>query len=223
LSEAGDAARRVQIAYFGQGEAGSSGGTQASLIGSALEPSFAWRDGQLRSERIGARAIKFELGDSQTRFAISVGGSEHLTLPALHPGLQEVDVLLGQTGAYARYMPVISAVIAAATKFTPARAAAHGLLGRRLRGSTGGPDAAERRRTSSTVLARASTADGRELSSVRLEGVNSYTFGFAMLAWAASRAAGEGVTGPGALGPVAAFGLHELEAGVRGAGIQRVS
>jgi hypothetical protein len=43
-----------------------------------------------------------------------------------------------------------------------------------------------------------------------------------MLAWAAIEAAAGNVNGPGALGPVAAFGLHELEAGVRAAGLDRV-
>lgn len=222
LTEAREAATRVQIGYFGQGEAGGSGGTQASLIGAFLEPSFAFRGGRVRSERIGARVRTFDLGDSRRRLAISVGGSEPLTLPTLHPQLQEVDVLLGRPGAYVRLMPAISAVLAGATRLAPARAAIRTLLGRQAKGSTGGPDQVARGRTRSTVLATAYAADGRELSTVRLEGVNSYTFGFDMLAWAASTAATRDVAGVGALGPVVAFGLNELEAGVRAAGIERV-
>jgi short subunit dehydrogenase-like uncharacterized protein len=222
LSEAGDEATRVQIGYFGQGEAGSSGGTQASLMGAVLEPSFAFRDGRLRTERIGARVAKFDLGDSRRRLAISVGGSEHFTLPALHPPLQQVDVLLGMAGAHVRYVPLITALIAAATTLPPARAALQSVLRRQAKGSTGGPDEPARSRTSSTVLATAYAADGRELSQVRLEGVNSYTFGFEMLASAASTAATRDVSASGALGPVAAFGLKELEAGVSAAGIKRV-
>jgi short subunit dehydrogenase-like uncharacterized protein len=222
LTEAGAAAARVRIGYFGQGEAGSSGGTQASLIGAFFEPSFAFRSGRLRTERIGARVRKFDLGDSRTRLAISVGGSEHFSLPALHPQLQEVDVLLGRPGASVRLMPLVSGAIAGATALPLARAAVHKLIGRRMKGSTGGPGEAARSRTHSTVLATATAADGRELNTVRLEGVNSYTFGFNMLAWAASTAATQGVSAPGALGPVAAFGLNDLEAGVRAAGIERV-
>ncbi len=222
LTEAGEEATRILIGYFGQGTAGSSGGTQASLIGSLLEPSFAFRDGRLRTERIGARVRKFDLGDSRGQLAISVGGSEHLTLPALHPQLQEVDILLGRPGAYVRLMPLISAVLSGATRLPPARAALETVLGRQAKGSTGGPDEAARSRGSSTVLATAYAADGRELNAVRLEGPNSYTFGFQMLAWAAIEAAAGNVDTPGALGPVAAFGLHELEAGVRGAGLHRV-
>jgi short subunit dehydrogenase-like uncharacterized protein len=96
------------------------------------------------------------------------------------------------------------------------------VLGRQAKGSSGGPDEAARSRSRSAVLATTYTTDGRELNAVRLEGPNSYTFGFEMLAWAASEAAAGNVTAPGALGPVAAFGLHELEAGVRAAGIDRV-
>jgi short subunit dehydrogenase-like uncharacterized protein len=222
ITEAGPEAARVQIGYFGQGAAGSSGGTQASVIGAMLEPSFALRAGRLSPERTGARVKKFDLGNAREEIAISVGASEHLTLPVLHPQLQEVDVLLGRPGAYVRYMPLISAVLAAAIRLPPARAALAAVFARRVKGSTGGPDEAARSRSSSTVLATAYAADGRELNTVRLEGVNSYTFGFQMLAWAAITASARDVTAAGALGPVAAFGARELEAGVRAAGIDRV-
>jgi short subunit dehydrogenase-like uncharacterized protein len=222
LSDAAEEATRIRLGYFGQGAAGRSGGTQASLISALLEPSFAFRDGKLRTERLGARVQRFNLGDARTRLAISVGASEHLTLPALHPQLQQVETLLGIDGAYVRYMPVISAVVAGATRLPVAHAALDTLLERRAKGSTGGPDQAARSRSSSTTLATAYAADGRELNSVRLDGVNTYTFGFEMLAWAGIEAAAGKVNGPGALGPVAAFGLSKLEAGVRAAGIERV-
>jgi hypothetical protein len=56
---------------------------------------------------------------------------------------------------------------------------------------------------------------------VRLEGDNPYDFTGAVLAWGAIAAAGGGLRGSGALGPVDAFGLDELEAGVAQAGIAR--
>jgi hypothetical protein len=43
-----------------------------------------------------------------------------------------------------------------------------------------------------------------------------------MLAWAALRAAGGGLHGTGALGPVDGFGLDALEQGVAQAGLARV-
>jgi hypothetical protein len=192
-------------------------------MGAVLEPSFAFRDGRLRSERVGARVRTFELGDSRTRRAISVGGSEHLALPALYPALRRVDVLLGMPGAHVRAVPLATAAIAAAGTLPPVRAALRRALARRAKGSTGGPGEQARSRTGTTVLATAYAAGDRELGAVRLEGVNSYTFGFAMLAWAAETAATHGVGAPGALGPVAAFGLDELEAGVRAAGITRAA
>lgn len=221
LREAGEDATRVEIAYFGQDSGGSSGGTQASVMGAALEPSFAWRGGRLSTERTAARVKTFELGDSWERRAISVGGTEHLTLPALHPRLQDVDVLLGMDAAYVPFMPLISGLVGGLTRLPPARAALHALLGRRVKGSTGGPDEAARSRGRSAILASASADDGRTLKTVRLQGVNSYTFAFNMLAWASTTAAA-GSLAPGALGPVAAFGLDELQAGVRAAGIERV-
>jgi short subunit dehydrogenase-like uncharacterized protein len=222
LDEAGDAATRVQIGYFGQGEAGSSGGTKASLMGAVVEPSFGFRGGRLTAERVGARVRTFDLGDSRSGRAISVGGSEHLTLPALHPQLRQVDVLLGMAGAHVRFIPFLTAPIAAASALPRGRAALQSVLRRQGKGAARGPDEHARSRTGTTVLATAYAADGRELSAVRLEGVNSYTFGFDMLAWAATTAATGDLVTAGALGPVAAFGLSELEAGVREAGIKRV-
>jgi short subunit dehydrogenase-like uncharacterized protein len=89
-----------------------------------------------------------------------------------------------------------------------------------VHGSTGGPDAATRARARSRVVAIASTASGKPLASVRLEGVSPYDFTAEMLAWAALRAAGGGLPA-GALGPVEGYGLDELERGVAQAGIER--
>ena len=222
LRDAGSAASRVEIGYFSSG-GGTSGGTQASAMGALLEPSFAFRDGRLGSERSGARVDTFELPGGKHRRAVSVGGSEHFTLPPLHPELREVDVLLGMAGGHVRYMPAISGAITAVTKLPPARAGIRALLRRQVKGSTGGPDAASRKQSSSTVKAVASSADGEVLSTVTVEGVNPYTFTGEILAWGAMTAADVGVSGAGALGPVAAFGLDELEQGVQGAGISRGS
>ena len=220
LRDAGSQATRVEIGYFSSG-GGASGGTQASAMGALLEPSFAFRGGRLASERGGARVDTFDLPGGKRRRAISVGGSEHFTLPPLHPQLREVDVLLGMAGGHVRYMPAISGAIAAATKLGPARAGIGALLRRQAKGSTGGPDAASRKRSSSTVQAVAFSADGDVLSTVTLQGVNPYTFTAEILAWAAMSAADGATNGVGALGPVAAFGLDDLEQAVNRAGIAR--
>ena len=91
-----------------------------------------------------------------------------------------------------------------------------------MKGSTGGPDAQARSGSGSRVYAIASDAGGNELARVRLEGVNGYDFTGRILAWGAQRALEQGLQGTGAMGPVAAFGLDELEAGVAEAGLARV-
>jgi hypothetical protein len=94
-------------------------------------------------------------------------------------------------------------------------------IGRRfVKGSTGGPDAAERSRSGSQVVAIAYDVRDAELARAELTGVNGYTFTGRMIAWAADRAAAGALRGTGALGPVEAFGLAELTEGCRWAGIE---
>jgi hypothetical protein len=53
--------------------------------------------------------------------------------------------------------------------------------------------------------------------------VNGYDFTSRVLAWGAETAAAGGMKRSGALGPAEAFGLDELEAGCREAGLERVA
>ncbi|MQA72966.1 MAG: NAD(P)H-binding protein [Solirubrobacterales bacterium] len=221
LREARGAATRVDLGYFttGGGLGGMSGGTRASLAGALLEPSFVWRDG-IRTERAAVRVRSFAAA-GRRREAISVGSSEHFTLPRLESGLREVNAYLGWFGGASRGMQVFSAANAAVMQVPGVRAGAEALIGRLVRGSTGGPDAAAREGTGSAVVAVA-YADGAELASVEVRGVNGYEFTGRILAWGATAAAGGGLRGSGALGPAEAFGLDALEAGCREAGIERV-
>jgi hypothetical protein len=91
----------------------------------------------------------------------------------------------------------------------------------RAMGSTGrGPDAATRAHTGSLIIAEAYDRAGRRLSQVRLEGANGYDLTGRLLAWAAAGLA-EGIGQAGALGPVQAFGLAQLEDACRAAGLAR--
>jgi hypothetical protein len=63
---------------------------------------------------------------------------------------------------------------------------------------------------------------GTLVSEVRLEGVNPYELSAELLAWGAEGAAAGRLLDTGALGPVDAWGLDELEAGVAAAGMRRV-
>ena len=220
LRHAGAGATRVDVAYFVSGDRGGqfSGGSRASAAGMLAAPAYAFRDGRLRSERT-ARDVRSFAG----RPAVSIGASEQFALPHVHEGLRDVGVWLGWFGPASRPLQLISGATALATKLPGVRSAITGSAARVVRGSTGGPDAAARARVRSRILAIASDAAGRELASVRIEGASPYDFTAEMLAWGAVRIAESGVPGRGALGPVEAFGLDDLERGVADAGIARVA
>ena len=221
LREAGEAAVRVRVGYYYVGRAGMSGGTRASTAASVLEPHFAYRDGRIQTERAARRLTRFDV-EGRELPAVSVGSSEHFGLPAAFPRLREVDAYLGWFGGQSRFMQGFSAAGSVATKVPGVRSGFEAVTGRFVKGSSGGPGPEERSKTRSYIVAVASDASGSDLAEVRVTGVNGYDFTGGMLAWAATRIADRGVNGVGALGPVEAFGLDELEAGVREAGIERV-
>ena len=221
LREAGQDAARVEVAYStpGGGRPGDvSGGTRASAAGAMLESGFAWRGGRVVTERGGARVKAFKLGPGGELAGVSIAGSEAFALPRLSPGLVDVEVYLC-LGRASRPLAAFSAVSSAVMRLPGAKAAVQDLVGRAVRGSTGGPDAETRSRSGSLVLARALDASGRALSEVCLEGVDVYTFTAEILAWGAMTAAAGGLRGTGALGPVDGFGLEALQEGAAGAGL----
>jgi short subunit dehydrogenase-like uncharacterized protein len=215
LREAGDDAVRVDVGYFIRGRGKPSGGTQASMVASMAAPGFAFRDGRLQTERAAKRVRSFPVG-SKAREGVSVGSSEHFTLPRIAPGLREVNVYLGWFGPFSRPMQVFSlgASIPGASRLLQAAGE------RFVKGSTGGPDAAARAQVGSHIVAIAYDGAGRELAEVHLTGVDGYTFTGRVLAWGAQRAAEGGLQGTGALGPVDAFGLVALTDGCRWAGLE---
>jgi short subunit dehydrogenase-like uncharacterized protein len=219
LTRAGEAATRVDTGYFFTGEPGKpSGGTRASLVGVMSAPAFAFRDGWVQAER-GARRVRTFRVRSKERSAVSVGSSEHFTLPRFAPQLREVNAYLGWFGSASRALQMVSAATELGMKVPGAERlfdAAAGLV----KGSTGGPDAAARARSGSHIVAIAYDHAGRELSEVHVTGVNGYTFTGRMLAWGAEQAAAGRIHGTGALGPADAFGLDTLVEGCRQAGIE---
>jgi short subunit dehydrogenase-like uncharacterized protein len=216
LRSAGARAVSVDVGYFvGGGPSGRvSGGTRASGIGMLAEPGFAFRGGRLVTERAARRVREID-----GRPAISIGATEQFALPRVHPGLRDVGVWLGWFGPASRPLQALSAATALATRLPGVSGAIGASANRLLPGSTGGPDATARERARSLIVAVAADADGSPLATVRLEGRNPYDFTAGMLAWGALRAAAGGLLASGALGPVDAFGLDALEAGVAEAGI----
>ena len=220
LAEAGDRAVRVDVGYSLDGGPGQgfSRGTLVSLLGVLLEPGHAWSGGRLVEEPAGVRDWRFDVA-GRARRGLSVGGSEHLTLPDLAPTLRDVGVYLDwfgpATGAARRLAPLAPALS-------------------RVPGATGGltrladlvgsrfaefPTPQGTRRTH--VVAEVRDGAGQRVARARLTGPDPYALTADLLAWAAVRAADGGVRGTGALGPVQAFGLDELVAGAATAGVVR--
>jgi short subunit dehydrogenase-like uncharacterized protein len=214
-------ATRVTVGYFATGGGGFSSGTVASGAGMLMEPGFAWRAGRLRRERTARRVRSFRIG-GRDRLAVSYAGSEHYALPRFAPGLRDVEVYLGWFGRRSRAVQAFSAVGAPLGRLPGVGAltrAATAPLGRR----TGqGPDEATRQAGRSLVVAVAADDHGQELAHVHLQGPDPYTLTARLLAWAATHAAGGGLQGTGALGPVDAFGLQALQAGAVTAGLDRI-
>jgi short subunit dehydrogenase-like uncharacterized protein len=214
LRNAGDDAVRVDIGYFIRGRGTPSGGTQASMVASMAEPGFAFRDGRVRTERAAKRVRSFQVG-SKKREGVSVGSSEHFTLPRVAPGLREVNVYLGWFGPMSRPMQVFSLGTS-----VPGASRLLKMAGERfVKGSTGGPGVDARAKIGSHIVAVAYDEAGRELAEVNVKGVDGYTFTGRVLAWGAQLAADGGLQGTGALGPVDAFGLVALTDGCRWAGL----
>jgi short subunit dehydrogenase-like uncharacterized protein len=220
LEDAGEAAVRVDIGYFFTGAAGMSGGTRATTALGAVEPSFVWRRG-IKTERIAARVRAFDVR-GRARPAVSAGSSEHFALPRLYPRLEEVNAYLGWFGGASRPMQAFSLVGSGIAKLPGARSGMQALARRVVKGSTGGPDAEARSRSGSHIVAIAYDRNGTRLTEVTVAGANGYDFTAGILAWGAGRALADGLKGTGALGPVEAFGLAELEAGCAEAGISRI-
>ncbi|KFD43001.1 hypothetical protein IU11_15560 [Cellulosimicrobium sp. MM] len=216
LQDEGADAVRLKIGYFPTG-GGVSGGTRVSALETALEPSYAWRGGGLRTERVAARVVTFDVGHGRRVRGVTAGGTEPFTLPGLAPGLRDVEVALGVSGPAVRLAPVATAVATAALR-VPGLGDGLRRLARSRSGSSGGPDEATRAASRTHVLAVARDAEGKVLRRARLDGPDAYDLTAHYLAWGATRAAAGETNGTGALGPVQAFGLQPLLAASRAAG-----
>lgn len=211
LERAGDEGVRVDVGYFvGGGDLlhGLSGGTLESVAVAVNAPMYTYRGHIVEEKR--ARVRDFDVG-GRTRTGLSIGASEHYALPACFPRLREVNVYFGWFG---RATEVLTRMprgpVVAGTRIGA------GLLARWAR------HRAARSKLTSRIVAAAYDAAGSLLTEVHLSGEDPYDFTGRILAWGARRAS-EGMTATGALGPVCAFGLSDLEAGCAMAGIARVT
>ncbi|RBY84064.1 saccharopine dehydrogenase NADP-binding domain-containing protein [Blastococcus sp. TF02A-30] len=222
LAEAGEQAHRVDVGYSMSGVSGQafSRGTLVSLMGVLLEPGFAFTGGRLTTEGAGRRVWEFQV-DGRTRRGLSVGGSEHLTLPGLAPTLREVGVHLDWFGPLTGPAHLLSPLMGLAARVPGAAGGAQrvaDLVGKRVGEA---PSEATVARARTHTVAEVRDRAGELVSRVQLDGPEAYGLTASLLAFGAGRAAAGGVRGTGALGPVQAFGLDELTAGAATAGLVR--
>ncbi|TFV53808.1 saccharopine dehydrogenase NADP-binding domain-containing protein [Blastococcus sp. TF02A_35] len=222
LAEAGDRAHRVDVGYSMSGTSGQafSRGTLVSLMGVLTEPGFAYTGGRLTEEGAGRRVWEFQVG-GRSRRGLSVGGSEHLTLPGLAPTLQEVAVHLDWFGPLTRPAHVLAPLTGLLGRVPGAPVAAQrlaDLVGRRVAEAPSAETVASAR---THTVAEVRDRAGALVSRVQLDGPEAYGLTASLLAWGATTAAEHGARGTGALGPVQAFGLPELTAGAASAGLVR--
>jgi short subunit dehydrogenase-like uncharacterized protein len=221
LRAAGSEAVRVDVGYFYTGLIRFSPGTRASLSGAMVLPSFAFRDGAIRTVRGGDRYRTMPVA-GRRRPGVSFGAADHFRLPTVFPGLREVNVYLGWFGAFSRPLHAMSRAGFAALRIPGVRALYDAAARRYVKASKGPPNAAERARGGVHVVGMAYDSRGTQLAEAHLAGVEGYEFTARILAWGADRVAAAGLGGRGALGPIEAFGIDALEAGCREAGVAPV-
>lgn len=129
-----------------------------------------------------------------------------------------MGVYLGWFGRATRLVRYGSALVAPLSSM-PAVRRALDAQARRIQRSRAGPGTTDGIR--SDVVAVARDASGKKLAAVHLIGADPYSFTAPILAWAAGKAAADGVRPAGALGPVEAFGAAALESACASAGFHR--
>ena len=239
LNKAGAAARHVEIGYFltrsGRGDelqykstlrdvyTLTTGGTRQTVAASSAEDVLGFRaphpgaPGVLIEERAGKRVHTFEFAGVK-RTAMTVGGSEHLGLPEIFPGLESVDVNLGWFGRWTRVMRASAALTAPLVRLTKSELRL-AKMAENLPGAGREPDGDGR----SLIIAVARDHNGRKLATTALTGPDPYVMTGSLLAWGAIHAADPAnALSPGVHGPVAGFGLDTLLQGSGQAGIREV-
>lgn len=214
---------RMEVAYLvtGVGRAQvMSRGSLASAVELFTEAGYHWRDG-IRPVSAGARVRTLTLNGSRV-LALAIGATEHYALPRLAAPhqLRQVDVYVGWPLARAPVPALLPALAAVLLSPPPLRSLLRAAGRSALRWVAAEPDPTALERLRAGSVATAYDASGRQLAQVRLWTGDPYRFTAQLLAWGAQRAAAHGVAGPGALGPVQAFGLDALREGAQEAGLQ---
>lgn len=211
--DAGFAPTRLEIGYFvartGPVQRSISGGTAISSLATLTENSFTFMDGVVQTERPAARVRSFDFNHRQ-RDAISVGGTEHFTLPAMAPELKDVHVYIGWANSRSTQVSIAGRLFDPIRRLPLVSRAVSGVGGLVVRGSSGGPSASDRAGADTLVVAEAYALD-RQVARTVVQGPSPYDLTADLLALAADTCVqgGLGVGSQrrsGALGPIEAFG-----------------
>ncbi|MGW4535905.1 saccharopine dehydrogenase family protein [Nocardia sp. NPDC004340] len=219
--EGGPAVRSIDIGYFATGPLwrGLSQGTRTTMRDGVTLPSARRLGGRLVEERTASRVHAFPV-HGRRKNAFLVSGTEVLHLSATFPTVENISVYNGWFPALSRATALLSGFTAIATRIPLGRKLIDACT-RPVIGAPGGPDAAERERTRSHVVAVATGPSG-PLAEVHLEGPSIYNLTGELIAWGAEQlAAGAGRTA-GVVGPIEAFGFDGLRDGCADIGLTPV-
>ncbi len=212
---------RLDVLYAVRGSLKTSGGTAASAAGMVVERGMAYRGGRLIEERPGVRTWAARHDDHSWQ-GLSIGASEHWTMPRLDPELLDVSVYLGWAAGRTEQAARAAAVADAVGRLPGAKQAWNFISRRVVPGSTGGPDAAERAKARTLVIAEARTLRGRVVSHVAVEGPSPYDLTAELLAWSARNVQAGQLQRNGAVGIVDAFGYEAAVTGCAELGLAEV-
>jgi short subunit dehydrogenase-like uncharacterized protein len=218
---AGVKVTRLDVLYAVRGSLKTSGGTAASAAGMVVERGMAYRGGRLVEERPGVRTWAARHDDHSWQ-GLSVGATEHWTMPRLNSDLLDVSVYLGWAAGRTEQAAKAAAVADAVGRLPGAKSTWNFIARRVVPGSTGGPDALERAKARTLAIAEARTLRGQVVSHVAVEGPSPYDLTAELLTWAAQQVQGGALRDTGALGIVDAFGYDEAVAGCAELGLTEV-
>jgi hypothetical protein len=222
--EATPTARQLQVGYFlRNGERALpvttllrsfAGASLSSGISLLAEPGLRWSNRGLSVERMGRRQAR--LGDPDL-IGLSIGGTEHLSLPRLFPELEQVDVFLGWFGRLTPLVRLATRPGSALLRHPPFARAARRLI-ERIGGSEPADQLGASGTTGSLTIARAINPDGTG-TQVSLRGADLYLLTAHFLAWGAASAASVEPQTYGVVGPAEVFGLPALREAALAAGL----
>lgn len=217
--QAGRTPTIVEVGYFVRGGMSMSSGTRASIAGMADAPPFALRNGIIAQTR--GEVVSFDV-DGREWQAMPVGGTEHFTLPRIDGAVRDVHVGIGWAGKWTRAAHSAGAAVSAAASVPGVGGLVRSGLEKVSGDETGvGPDEAQRRGSSTLVVARTRDGVGRELSRAVVTGPSPYDLTAELLAWGAALLLSGRTSRTGALGPIDAFGIAEVVDGCARMGLVR--